>query len=42
MAINKSTSSKLILPLFFIFWSTYAQGEQLYFVDAHSQADHKH
>lgn len=40
MSLKKSTSSELVLTFLFLFWSAYAHSEDLYFVDAHSQADH--
>lgn len=39
MGLKKSTSSTLVVSLFFLFWSAGAHSEELYFVDAHSQVD---
>ncbi len=39
MDTQKSTPSVLVLSLLFLFWSTCAHSEELYFVDAHSQVD---
>lgn len=40
MDLMKLTSSRLVFSLFAIFWSVWAHGEELYFIDAHSQVDH--
>lgn len=40
MDLHKLTSSKLVFSLFAILWSVWAHGEELYFIDAHSQVDH--
>lgn len=37
---KKVTTCGLVFSLFFLLWSTYAYGKEIYFVDAHSQVDH--